>query len=183
MQVETLRRQGMVSDGVAALLYKGGTSQALATRAKAEEIARRDAERDEEDERNAVGHDPMEMDVARGVLTGAQTLSASSIQDFDDMIKKASLKAIQLSESVVEQRFGRLAMVDNNDFKQGIAGKVDGKVSQIFGDVKSGSGNKVHQESTKRQGPCLYHIELSGSYLSYGATASTLRVRFMLVPQ
>jgi hypothetical protein len=135
----------MVSDDVAALLYKEATNQALMTRAEAERTAQLDVEGDEEEERGMVRDDAMELDIAREIPTGCETLGATSMQDFEDMIREASSRGIQLSKSVVKQRFGTLEMEDDNEVKQGVEGKVDGEVYQSFGNAKIGSGNKVHQ--------------------------------------
>jgi hypothetical protein len=135
----------MVSADVAALLYKEATSQALMTRAEAERSARLDVERDEEEEHQMVQHDAMELDVSREIPTGGEMLGATSMQDFEDMIREASSRGIQLSQSVVKQRFGTLEMEDDNEVKQGVEGKINGEVYQSFGNAKIGSGNKVHQ--------------------------------------
>ena len=135
----------MLSDAVATLLYQESTSQALAAKTEAERTAQFDVERDEEEEHEMVQHDAMELDVAPEIPTSSETLGATSMQDFEDMIRKASSRGIQLSKSVVKQCFGTLEMVDDNEVKQGVEGKVDGEVYQKFGNAKLGSWNKVHQ--------------------------------------
>lgn len=145
LQVETLRRQGVVSDDVAALLTKEAASQALMTRAEAERTAQLDVERDEEEEHEMVQDDAMELCMARDIPTAGEALGATSMQDFEEMIREASSRGIQLSKSVVKQRFGTLEMEDDNEVKQGVEGKGGGEVYQTFGNAKIGSGNKVHQ--------------------------------------
>lgn len=135
----------MLSDAVAAMLYQESTKQALAARTEAENTAQLDAEQDEEEEHNMVQHDAMELDVARDIPTDDEAYITSSLQDFEDLVREASSRGIQLSESVVKQRFGNLVMEDDNDVNQGTDGKVDGRVYQSFGDAKIGSGNKVRQ--------------------------------------
>lgn len=135
----------MLSDAVAAMLYQESTNQALAARTEAENTAQLDAQQDEEEEHNMVQHDAMELDVARDIPMDDEAFGASSVRDFEDMIKEASRRGIQLSKSVVKQRFGNLEMADDNDVQQGKYGKVDGEVYQNFGDAKIGSGNKVRQ--------------------------------------
>jgi hypothetical protein len=135
----------MLSDAVAAMLYQESTKQALATRTEAENTAQLDAEQDEEEEHNVVQHDAMELHVARKIPMDDEAFGTSSLQHFEDLVREASSRGIQLSKSVVEQRFGNLVMEDDNDVNQGIDGKINGKVYQIFGDAKIGSGNKVRQ--------------------------------------
>jgi hypothetical protein len=135
----------MLSDAVAAMLYQESTNQALAARTEAENTAQLDAEQDEEEEHNMVQHDAMELHVAREIPMDDEVFGTSSLQDFEDLVREASSRGIQLSKSVVEQRFGNLVMEDDNDVNQGTDGKVNGKVYQIFGDAKIGSGNKVRQ--------------------------------------
>lgn len=135
----------MLSDAVAAMLYQESTNQALAARTEAENTAQLDAQQDEEEEHDMVQHDAMELDVAREISTDDEAFGASSVRDFEDMIKEASRRGTQLSKSVVKQRFGNLEMVDDNRVKQGTDGKVNGEVYQIFGDAKLGSRNEVHQ--------------------------------------
>jgi hypothetical protein len=102
-------------------------------------------EREEEDEHDMTQYDAMELDMARETSTDDEVLGATSVQDFENMIRDASSRGIQLSKSVVKQRFGNLEMVNDNKVKQGTEGKVDGEVYQIFGDAKLGSRNEVHQ--------------------------------------
>jgi hypothetical protein len=135
----------MLSDAVAAVLYQESTDQALAAKTKADETAQRDMEREEEDEHDMTQYDAMELDMARETSTDDEVLGATSVQDFENMIRDASSRGIQLSKSVVKQRFGNLEMVNDNKVKQGTEGKVDGEVYQIFGDAKLGSRNEVHQ--------------------------------------
>jgi hypothetical protein len=135
----------MLSDAVAAVLYQESTYQALAAKTKADETAQLDMKRDEEDEHDMTQHNAMELDAARETSTDDEVLGASSVQDFENMIREASSRGIQLSKSVVKQRFGNLEMEDDNDVNQGTDGKVDGDVYQIFGNAKIGSGNKVQQ--------------------------------------
>jgi hypothetical protein len=140
----------MLSDAVAAVLYQESTDQALAAKTKADETARLDKKRDKDDEHDMTQHDAMELDMARETSTDDEVLGATSVLDFEDMIKEASRRGIQLSKSVVKQRFGNLEMEDDNDVNQGTDGKVDGEVYQIFGDAKIGSGNKVRQGVHRR---------------------------------
>jgi hypothetical protein len=140
----------MLSDAVAAVLYQESTDQALAAKTKANETAQLDKKRDKDDEHDMTQHDAMELDMARETSTDDEVLGATSVADFEDMIKEASRKGIQLSKSVVKQRFGNLEMEDDNDVNQGTDGKVDGEVYQIFGDAKIGSGNKVRQGVHRR---------------------------------
>lgn len=140
-----MRQQITISDDVAKLLLKEATSQALTVREEAEKAAQLDVERDEEEEHCTAGHDAMELDVACEVPTGDETLGASSVQDFENIVTGASHRGIQLSRSVVEQEFGKLEMEDDNEFKRGIEGKAKGEVKQKFGDTKIGSGNKVSE--------------------------------------
>ena len=138
----------MLSDAVAAVLYQESTSQALAAKTEAERTAQLDMERDEE-EHEMVQHDAMEVGVAHEMSTDDEVLDDSSVQDFEDMVTKASSRGIQLSKSVVKQRFGNLEMVYENEVKQGVqqGGVVRdyGEVYQSFGDAKLGSRNTVHQ--------------------------------------
>jgi hypothetical protein len=135
----------MLSDAVATLLYEESTSQALAARAEADRASQLDVEQDEDEEYGMVQHSAMELDVAREIWTDDEVLGASSVQDFEKMIKEALGRGIQLSKSSVKQRFGNLEMVDDNEVKQGTDGKVDVEVYQTFGDTKIGSRNEVHQ--------------------------------------
>jgi hypothetical protein len=135
----------MLSGAVAAVLYQESTDQALAAKTKADETAQLDMKRDKDDEHDMTQREAMELDVERETSTDDEVLGASSVQDFEDMIREASSKGIQLSKSVVKQRFGNLEMEDDNDVNQGTDGKVDGEVYQVFGDAKIGSGNKLQQ--------------------------------------
>jgi hypothetical protein len=134
----------MLSDAVATLLYEESTSQALAARAEADRASQLDVEQDEDEEYGMVQHSAMELDVAREIWTDDEVLGASSVQDFEKMIKEALGRGIQLSKSSVKQRFGNLEMVDDNEVKQGTDRKVDVEVYQTFGDTKIGLRNEVH---------------------------------------
>lgn len=137
----------MLSDAVAAVLYQESTSQALAAKTEVERTAELDTEQDEE-EHEMAQHDAMEVDVAHEISTDDEALDDFSVQDFEDMVMKASSRGIQLSKSVVNQRFGNLEMLDENEVKQGVqqGGVVRdyGEVYQSFGDAKLGSRNTVH---------------------------------------
>jgi hypothetical protein len=122
------------------MLYQESTNQALAARIEAENTAQLDAEQDEEEEHNMVQHDAMD----------DEAFGTSSLQDFEDLVREASSRGIQLSKSVVEQRFGNLVMEDDNDVNQGTDGELNGKFNQSFGDVEIGSGNKVRQGVHRR---------------------------------
>jgi hypothetical protein len=135
----------MASDDVAELLHKEATRQARKVQEEAEATAQLDMKRDEEEERETSEQGPMKVDRTNKMPTGDEKLGASSVHDFENMIREASKKGILLSESVVKQEFGILEMEDENEYKQGMAGKVDGKLEQSFGNVKIGSKNKVQQ--------------------------------------
>lgn len=108
-------------------------------------------EEDVEEEHTTVEQSPMQLDMADNMPVDGGMLGLSSDEGFQDMIRHASSKAIELSKSVVKQHFGNLETDDDNEVKQGLSGPLPNEISQRFGNVKIGSGNKIHQGVYRRE--------------------------------
>jgi hypothetical protein len=71
--------------------------------------------------------------------------ATTSEPGMDDMLKRASEKAIFLSKSAVRQDFADVIMGDENDISQKAPAVTEGTAHQSIVHVKMGSKNKVHQ--------------------------------------